>query len=171
MTNERLNTRYTAALACYRQAQAARPGSESSEAAEHAVLLTLSTARPEKPSGLTSFDALRDARHSVRRSRARRARALEAAAHLAGQGIRLAAAGPPADLVTPEQRAITRELLDCLIARARELGPPAPRVLAGLLVGESENDTASALAVSRATVSRTRRALRAVCLHDGLLAA
>src|SRR4051794_16001971 len=61
---------------CHRRLRVADPGSEAADVAEHAISLALSPARPPKDRGLLLHDVLRQARHSVRRTRARRGRAV-----------------------------------------------------------------------------------------------
>ena len=64
-----------------------------------------------------------------------------------------------------EHVVLARELLRELRHCARQIGDPAPRVLAGMLIGETGAETARAARMSRSTVTRTRRALR-LCAAD-----
>jgi hypothetical protein len=152
---------------CQRHLKLLEPGSEAAEIAEHATSLALSQKRPAKQSELLLGDVLRDARRTVRRSKARRLRLVSDLGRFAGQGIATGALAGFAEHETPETRALARELIALLSARAHELGGAAPRVLAGLLAEETEAETAVAAATSRSTVTRTRRALRAYAAEQG----
>lgn len=88
---------------------------------------------------------------------------------MANQGIATGAIAGFVDNDSPEQRVLARELIRLLRARATELGGAAPRVLAGLLVEETELETAAATRVSRSTVTRIRRTLRACASEHGYL--
>jgi hypothetical protein len=147
------------------------PGSEAAEATEHAITLALSPDRPSKDPDLLFGDALRDARRSVARSRHRRLRVVSEAGRIAAQGIPTGATAGFVDHDSPERRLLARELVGLLRVRAAELGGAAPRVLAGLLTEESELETAAAANVSRSTVTRIRRSLRACAREHGYLPA
>lgn len=147
------------------------PGSEAAEATEHAITLALSPDRPPKDPDLLLGDALRDARRSVVRSRRRRLRVVGEAGRMAADGIPTGATAGFIDHDTPERRILARELLGLLRVRAAELGGAAPRVLAGLLAEETELETATAANVSRSTVTRLRRSLRACARDHGYLPA
>jgi hypothetical protein len=143
------------------------PGSEPAEITEHAISLALSTERQQKQTELLLGDVLRDSRRTVLRSRTRRLRLVSDLGRLAGEGIATGGLSGFADYETPELHALARELIALLRARACELGGPAPRVLAGLLVNETEAETAQAAGISRSTVTRARRALRTYAAEQG----
>ena len=150
---------------CHRRLRAAAPGSEVADVAEHAISLALSPDRSPKDSNLLLHDVLRQARHSVRRSRARRARVVDDIGHLASQGVRTVA-GIAQSAETPETVVIAREQLRELSDYALCLGGPAPRVLAGMLAGETVRDTVLATGVSSATVERIQRRIRAAASRE-----
>ena len=163
--------RIDAALRCYALARHRRPGSPEADAAEVAVLYTMSDRR-----GATRVDelvqgALHDGQRSTLRAVRGRARLEQELAHLSLAGIGTAGARPAMGHETPEHVVLARELLTELKCCAAELGDPAPRVLAGLLVGETEAETARAAGMSRSTVTRTRRALRFGAVDAGYLPA
>lgn len=153
-------SRVRAALRCYVIASRGVPGSIAADAAEQAVVYALS----ERREASNLEDLVANVMHDGRRTVSRAARSREAIeqelARLSGAGIDTAGARSVLGSDSPEQRVLARELLTLLEQRATLIGSPAPRVLAGMLVGETEAETATAVAVSRATVTRTRRALR-----------
>jgi hypothetical protein len=112
-------------------------------------------------------DVLRDARRTVRRSKSRHLRLVSEVGRFAEQGIATGGLSGFADQNTPELHLLARELIALLRTRAQDIGGSAPRVLAGLLVSETESETASAAGVSRSTVTRVRRALRAHATEQG----
>jgi hypothetical protein len=152
---------------CQRRLRLLDPGSEAAEATEHAITLALSPNRPLKDPDLLLGDALRDARRTVTRTRSRTLRAVHEAGRMARQGIATGAAAGFVDDDSPERRILAHELISRLRLRAAALGGPAPRVLAGLLVEETELETAQAAGVSRSTVTRIRRKLRDCARENG----
>jgi hypothetical protein len=152
---------------CQRHVKLLEPGSEAAEVTEHAISLALSPNRPEKQAELLLGDVLRDARRTVVRSKSRHLRLVSEVGRFAEQGISTGAVSGYSDHETPEQRVLARALLELLRTRAQELGGAAPRVLAGLLVDETELETAEAAAVSRSTVTRVRRSLREFSAEQG----
>lgn len=143
------------------------PGSEGAEITEHAVSLALSNERPQKQAELLLGDVLRDSRRTVVRSRARRLRLVSDLGRLASDGIATGGLSGFADYDTPERRVLAREFIALLRARADEIGGATPRVLAGLLINETESETARAAGTSRSTVTRARRTLRAYAAKQG----
>jgi hypothetical protein len=152
---------------CQRHLKLLEPGSEAAEITEHAISLALSPRRPDKQSELLLGDVLRDARRTVVRSKARHLRLVSDVGRFAEQGIATGGLSGFADQDTPELRLLARELIELLRTRAQELGGTAPRILAGLLVDETELETAAAAGVSRSTVTRVRRTLRAYATEQG----
>lgn len=152
---------------CQRHLRLLDPGSDAAEVTEHATTLALSPDRPAKDPELLLGDALRDARRTVARSRTRRLAVVADAGRMAAQGIATGATAGFVDEDSPERRLLARELITLLRTRAAEIGEPAPRVLAGLLTEETELETAMAAGVSRSTVTRIRRNLRACATENG----
>ena len=72
---------------CYDRLDRLQPGSEDAETVEHAISLALSERRSAKAKDLLLNDVLRNARHSVRRSRARYVQTVEETGYLAAEGI------------------------------------------------------------------------------------
>jgi hypothetical protein len=171
MDAEERGRRVSAALECYAIIARRAPGSPVSDAAEQAVLYTLSDRRDAG----RAEDLLRDAMHDGHRTVLRAARSRQAVERelmrLSASGIDTAAARAAVGANVPEQAALARELLELLKHRAYVIGSPAPQVLAGMLVGETEAETAAAVDVSRSTVTRTRRALRKTAMDAGYLPA
>ncbi len=143
------------------------PGSEPAAITEHAISLALSSKRTQKETELLLGDVLRDSRRTVLRSQARRLRLVSDLGRLASDGIATGGLSGFADYETPEQRVLAREFIALLRARAEEIGGATPRVLAGLLISETESETAQAVGTSRSTVTRARRALRAYAAEQG----
>ena len=164
-------SRVIAALGCYALAARRAPGSASAEAAEQAVLYTLSDRRAVMPADDLLRDALHDGARTVTRAARGRAQVERELSHLSAAGIDTAGARGAAGADNPEDTALAHELLGVLRDRAAELGVPAPRVLAGMLVGETEFETAHAIGTSRSTITRTRRALRNSAVRAGYLPA
>jgi hypothetical protein len=158
------------ACECYRRADVAHPGSDDAEIAEHAVSLALGRGDASNPQWLLD-DVLRDARRSVLRGRQRHLRAVRAAGDLAMRNQPTGASRGLVDTNSPEAIALAGELNDILAAKAATLGPVAQRVLAGLLIGETVEQTAASARVSPATVKRVQRQLRAVARAAGYRAA
>jgi hypothetical protein len=96
---------------------------------------------------------------SVRRSRARQARAVEKACRLAERGIATRPTRGFVEAATPEQLCLANELERALREEARGCGCHGESVLDGLLRGEARREPVTA-GVSTATVSRTMRKLR-----------
>lgn len=156
------------ALACYDRVRKLQPGSEDAEAAEHAISMALRGDRTEKDGGRLLADLLHNSRFSVRRSRARRLRAMEECGNLARQGIVTGAAPGLVDRETPETACIAGELSGHLSEEASRCGSHGPRVLRGLLADETYDEISNASGVSPATVSRTVRRLRDTVEANGL---
>ena len=164
-------SRLDAALRCYELADRRTPGSPGAEAAEHAVLYVLSDRRAVMPVGELLRDALHDGARTVARAGRGRMTVERELGHLCGAGIDTAGARAAIGSDMPEHVVLARELLGVLRRRAAELGDPAPRVLAGMLVGETEVQTARATGASRSTITRTRRAFRTCATSAGYLPA
>jgi hypothetical protein len=152
---------------CQRHLRLLDPGSDAAEATEHAITLALSPDRPPKDPDLLLGDVLRDARRTISRSRARTLSVVADAGRLAHDGIATGGTAGFVDDDTPERRVVAGELVSLLRRRAAELGGAAPRVLAGLLVEETELESARAAGVSRSTVTRIRRELRGCARANG----
>ncbi len=148
-----------AVLRCQRRAASSAPGSPDAEAAEHAITLCLSRRRSADNGDDLAAAAVRNAEWVINRSDRRRKAALEDLAHLGRQGVSVASSGPAAT-ASPEDVVMARALLADLRLEAQRLGLAGPRVLAGLLIGESADETAAAAFVGPATVNRYRRRLR-----------
>lgn len=144
------------------------PGSDAAEIAEHAITLALSDARPAKNVEYLFGDALRDSRRTFFRARRRRRSTEAEVARLAGENIATGGCSGFSDLDTPESLVIASEFESLLKAEAERMGGAAPRVVDGLFQDESELETAVACGVSRSTVSRIRKALRAYATAQGL---
>jgi hypothetical protein len=157
---EESNTAFEAAEACSDLAKRSREGSETEEAAEHAIVLALSEHREESGPLRLFADSLRNARFSVRRSRARRLRAVEECGQLAERGVATGLSPGFVDYETPEDRAVAREMIGCLHTEACRCGAHGRRVLAGLLGGETRGEIAASAGISPATVDRTIRKLK-----------
>jgi hypothetical protein len=169
--NEVRGPRIDAALRCYSLAARRGPGSSEADAAELAVLYTLSEQRDATRIDELVRDALHDGRRTVMRAARGRESIEQELAYLSAAGIDTAGARAASGAGAPEPIVFARELLDVLRRGASELGDPAPRVLAGMLVGETELDTARAVGISRSTVTRSRRALRVFATCAGYLPA
>jgi hypothetical protein len=152
---------------CYSRLDRLQPGSEDAEIAEHAVSLVLSERRPTKPKDLLLNDVLRNARHSVRRSRARYVQAVEESGHLAARDVATGATRGFVERETPEDICIANELGQILHAEACRCGRHGPRVLEGLLGGEPNHTIAAAAGVSMSTLNRTVRHLRKTVVELG----
>jgi hypothetical protein len=159
--------RLNAALRCYALADRRTPGSPGAEAAEHAVLYALSDRRALMPVDDLVRDALHDGARTVIRAMRGRGTVERELGYLSAAGIDTAGARAGAGGDLPEHTVLARELLGVLRRRAADLGGPAPRVLAGMLVGETEIETALATGTSRSTITRTRRAFRACATSAG----
>jgi hypothetical protein len=151
---------FEVALECQAMARRAPSGSESEEAAEHAVTLALGEGRTEDDPARLRRDVIRNARHSLRRGRARRLRVVAECGRLAQRGVATGMSRGFVETSTPEDQAIAREMLDCLQREARRCGAHGRSVLAGLLAGETVGGIATSAGVSTATVDRTIRRLR-----------
>jgi hypothetical protein len=171
MTIDLPQPRIDAALRCYELARRRRPGSPEADAAERAVLYTMSDRRHAIHLDELVQGALHDGQRSTLRAARGQARLEQELTHLSRAGIGTAGARPAIGHEAPEHIVLARELLAELKRCAAELGDPAPRVLAGLLVGETEAETARAACMSRSTVTRTRRALRFGAVDAGYLPA
>jgi hypothetical protein len=171
MNTDLLQLRIDAALRCYALARRRRPGSAEADAAERAVLYTMSDRRHAIGVDELVQGALHDGQRSTLRAARGQGRLEQELAYLSRAGIGTAGARPATGHETPEHVVLARELLAELKRCAAELGDPAPRVLAGLLVGETEAETARAAGMSRSTVTRTRRALRFGAVDAGYLPA
>jgi hypothetical protein len=145
---------------CYDRLERLQPGSEDADTVEHAISLALSERRPAKAKDLLLKDVLRNARHSVRRSRARFLHAVNETAHLAAEGVATGATLGFVEVETPEDICIANDLEQTLHAEACRCGRHGPRVLEGLLGGETSQTIAAAAGVSKSTVNRTVRHLR-----------
>ena len=148
------------AVECYGRLARLQAGSEDADTVEHAVSLVLSERRDAKPKELLLNDVLRNARHSVRRSRARYLQAVEETGRLAAAGIATGGTGGFVTAETPAEICIANELEQALAAEACRCGHHGPRVLSGLLDGETSETIAAAAGVSMSTVNRTVRQLR-----------
>jgi hypothetical protein len=155
------------ATECYARISRLPEGSEEADAVEHAVSLVLSERRPEKDKLLLLDDVLRNGRHSVRRSRARRASAVEETGQLAARGIATGATRGFVEYETPEQICFANELERSLRKEASRCGDHGARVLDGLLRGETSSVIALGAGVSAATVNRTVRRLRDALIELG----
>lgn len=146
---------------CYALTARHAPGSQAADAAEQAILYVLSDRRSAEDEGVLVRDALHDGARTVNRAHLSQLRMKGEMAYLANEGV--STGGAVAKATTDEvlERVLMREALSRLRDQAVELGGFAPRVLAGMLVDESELETAAAIGSSRATVTRLRRALRA----------
>ena len=129
--------------------------------------MVLSERRPTKPKELLLNDVLRNARHSIRRSRARQAAAIEETGRLATRGIATGATRGFVEHETPEQICLANELERWLREEARDCGRHGERVLDGLLAGETNSEIAVAAGVSITTVNRTMRRLRDTIVELG----
>lgn len=145
---------------CYDRLDRLQPGSEDAETVEHAISLALSERRPAKAKDLLLNDVLRNARHSVRRSRARYLQAVDETGHLASEGVATGATRGFIEVETPEDICIAKDLEQTLHAEACGCGRHGLRVLEGLLGGETSQMIATAAGVSVSTVNRTVRHLR-----------
>jgi hypothetical protein len=152
---------------CYDRLDRLQPGSEDAETVEHAISLALSERRWTKEKDLLRNDVLRNARHSVRRSRARYLKAIDEAGHLAAEGVATGATLGLVEVETPEDICIANELEQTLQAEACRCGRHGPRVLQGLLDGETSQTIAASAGVSMSTVNRTVRHLRNVVVALG----
>lgn len=159
--------RVDAALRCYAIADQGTPGSPLADAAEHAVLYALSDRRTAVTVDELITSVMHDGHRAVLRADRGRQSVEQELARLSSAGIDTAGARAVVGTNVPEQAVLARELLEVLKRRAVVIGSPAPRVLAGMLVGESESETAAAAAVSRSTITRTRRALRQTAVDAG----
>lgn len=159
MSEER-NPAFEAAEACSDLAKRSRAGSETEEAAELATVLAISERREERDPQRLLGDVLRNARFTTRRSRARRLRSVEECGRLAASGVATGLSLGFVDHDTPADRAVAREMIDCLHNEACKCGKHGTRVLAGLLGGETTREIASSTGVSPATVDRTIRRLK-----------
>jgi hypothetical protein len=112
-------------------------------------------------------DVLRNGRHSVRRSRARQATAVEETGRLAERGITTGATRGFVECETPEQISLANELEGSLREEGRRCGRHGERVLDGLLGGETSSEIAVAAGISITTVSRTMRRLRDTVVELG----
>jgi len=156
------------ALACYDRVRKLQPGSEDAEAAEHAISMALRGNRTERDRSRLLANLLHNSRFSLRRGRARRARAMEECRSLARQGIVTGAARGFIDRETPETTRIASELTERLSEEASRCGSHGPRVLRGLLADETYDEISNASGVSLATVDRTVRRLRETAEAAGL---
>jgi hypothetical protein len=161
---------FQATAECYRRARAALPGSERADVAEHAVTLMLGRTGAEGQRWLLE-NVLRNARHSVRRSRQRHLRLIESSRQLAMRNQPTGATRGFIDHDSPESLVLAAELKDLLAAKAAEIGPVAQRTLVGLLAGETLEETAADAHVSVSTVKRVRRQLRVCASAAGYCAA
>jgi hypothetical protein len=152
--------RLRAAERCYALAAHHAPGSTAADAAEQAILYVLSARRRADDGSILVRDALHDGARTVSRAQRSLRRVEHELTYLARQGV--ATAGSVGEPSTDEvlDRVVARETLKRLQDHAAGLGGFAPRVLAGMLLEESELETAAAIGSSRATVTRLRRALR-----------
>lgn len=163
--------RVEAALRCYSLVKRLRPGSPDADGAELAVLYTLSERREATVADDLVRAALHDGRRGVMRAARSQSRTERELAYLSAAGIDTAGARRAAGAEAPHGVVVARDLLAELKRYAIELGGPAPRVLGGLLIGESEHETAAAVCASRSTVTRIRRALRQRASQAGYLPA
>lgn len=140
---------------------------EEAAIAEHAIEMALFGDRPLKDKDRLLDDVMRNARFSVRRSTARGLRATEEVGHLARRNM--VTGGSPGffDDERPEDIVMAHELEECLRDEACRCGKHGERVLAGLIIGESAHETAAAAGVSKATVDRAVRRLRAATVAAG----
>ena len=145
---------------CYDWLDRLQPGSEDAETVEHALSLVLSERRWAKPKDLLLHDVVRNARHSVRRSRARYLQAVDETGQFAAEGVATGATRGFVEVETPEDICIANDLEQTLHAEACRCGHHGPRVLEGLLDGETSQTIAAAAGVSMSTVNRTVRHLR-----------
>jgi hypothetical protein len=137
------------------------------EAAERAIEMALFGNRPAKEPCLLLGDVLKNARFSVRRSRARNAVATDELRRLGQQKVATGGCRGFITDETPEDLVIARELGRCLHGEACRCGTYGVRVLEGVIGGESAQETAAAAGVSRATVDRTLRRLRKAAIAAG----
>jgi hypothetical protein len=156
---------------CYDRLDRLQPGSEDAETVEHAISLALSERRPAKAKDLLLNDVLRNARHSVRRSRARYLQAVGETGHLAAEGVATGATRGFVEFETPEDICIANDLEQTLHDEACRCGRHGVRVLEGLLDGETSEAIAAAAGVSISTVQRTLRRLRGTVVDLGYEAA
>ena len=159
--------RLDAAIRCYALHRRRVPGSLEADAAELAAGYALSPRRPAESAEELLSSALHDGRRTATRAWIGRQAVDRELAHLTQAGINTAAGRGHTDPDELLRTVMMRELLGLLQQQARTLGRPGPRILAGMLAGESEQETAQAAATSRATVTRTRRALRRCACEAG----
>jgi hypothetical protein len=155
----------------YARVRKLRDGSEEADAAERAISMTLSEKRRAKDKELLLNDVLRNGRHSVRRSRARFANAVEESGQLASRGIATGATRGFVDYETPEHHFLANELTRHLEQQACRCGRHGPRVLEGLLDGETSREMMTATGVSASTINRTVRRLRDAAIGYGYASA
>lgn len=155
------------ALECYKRVRRLRDGSPEEEAAEHAILMALSSRRDQKDKPLLLHDVLQDGRRSTTRSRARYLTAVQESGHLAQRGVATGGTRAFVETETPEDICIARDLVHRLKHEAGQCGSHGPRVLEGLLDGETTREMATATGVSPVTVKRTVRRLRAAAVNAG----
>lgn len=163
--------RVEAALRCYALVKRCQPGSVQADVAEQAILYALSEGRDVECADDLVRNVLHDGRRSVMRSARSRVGVEQALVHLSAAGIDTAGARAAVGGEMVEHVVLARELLSELRQCARRIGNPAPRVLAGMLIGETEAETARAAGMSRSTITRTRRALRLCAADAGYLPA